>query len=169
MDGVSLRPEAVPIMRMGDSNYAYADSICGLWYDSDSFQVLTFFFNLSQAANFEQRTTTAGAVLDFFFQGDTATTRVDPALARSLAFRAFPNPVQDALTLSFSLDQSRTVAASLWTLQGQEVAVLQAPTTLAAGPQQLSWPRPAGLAAGTYLLRLSVDGQSVARPLQVQP
>ena len=169
VDGVTPRPEAVPIMRMGDASYAFADSICGLWYDSDSFQVLTFFFNLAQVANFEQRTNTARAVLDFFFQEDTTTTRVDPALARSLAFQAFPNPVQTQLTLAFSLDRGRQVSASLWSVQGQQVAVLQTPTAMPAGTHRLTWQRPEGLSAGTYFLRLSVDGQSIARPLRVQP
>lgn len=68
----------------------------------------------------------------------------------------YPNPVDDALTLSIDLKQSSAVQLGIYTLAGQQVYQMQA--SLTAGRNQVSI-NPSHLQAGMYLLKvMSNDG-----------
>ncbi|NCA74923.1 MAG: PKD domain-containing protein [Alphaproteobacteria bacterium] len=68
----------------------------------------------------------------------------------------YPNPVDDALTLSIDLKQSSVVQLGIYTLAGQQVYQMQA--SLTAGRNQVSI-NPSHLQAGMYLLKVtSNDG-----------
>ncbi|MEZ4828716.1 MAG: T9SS type A sorting domain-containing protein [Bacteroidia bacterium] len=165
VDGVSIRPEAVPIYRMGDASYQFADSITGVWYDADSFQTLSFFFDISLVANFTMLKNTTKSVVELF---ESLTTAVDKNQFAATNVSVYPNPTSGAFHLSFTLDKNTTVSASLWNLQGQRIASLVEPKQLPAGAHQLNWSDFPAIPAGTYILRMEANGVSMARPLIFQ-
>ena len=72
-----------------------------------------------------------------------------------------PNPFSGSTTIRFELANAADVAVRVYDVMGREVATLvDAP--LAAGPQSVEF-NATGLAAGTYLYTLEVDGQRLAR------
>ncbi|GAB4422864.1 MAG: hypothetical protein OHK0039_39210 [Bacteroidia bacterium] len=160
-DAVVPRSEAVPVMRMGDSTYVLADSVCGLWYARDNFQVLSFLFDLSLASDFAAIKGTVGSVVAFFEA--QSSTRIEAAQLLAGPVRVYPNPGSGAGHLTFALREAAVCEASLWDLQGRQVALLMRPALLPAGDHAIDW-QTAGLPAGMYLLRLGVGDQLLARP-----
>ncbi|MEZ4777627.1 MAG: T9SS type A sorting domain-containing protein [Bacteroidia bacterium] len=165
VDGVSIRPEAVPIYRMGDATYQFADSITGVWYDADSFQTLSFFFDMALAANFTMLKNTTKSVVELF---ESLTTAVDKNQFAATNVSIYPNPTSGAFNLTFTLDKNTSVAASLWNIQGQKIASLFSARQFTAGTHQLNWSDFQALPAGTYIIRLEADGVQMVRPLIFQ-
>ncbi|MDX2245822.1 MAG: T9SS type A sorting domain-containing protein [Bacteroidia bacterium] len=161
-DGVSIRPEAVPIYRMGDASYIFADSITGVWYDADSFQTLSFFFDMALVANFTQLKNTTKSVVELF---ESLTTAIDKNQFAATNVSIYPNPTSGAFNLTFTLDKNTTVSGSLWNIQGQKVASLFSARQFTAGTHQLKWNDFQELPVGTYILRMETDGATIARPL----
>lgn len=164
-DGVSIRPEAVPIYRMGDASYIFADSITGVWYDADSFQTLSFFFDIAQVGNFSMLKNTTKSVVELF---ESLTTAVDKNQFAATNVSIYPNPTSGAFNLAFTLDKNTEVAASLWNIQGQKIVSLFSARQFAAGVHQLNWSDFQALPAGTYIIRLEADGVQMARPLVIR-
>ncbi|MEO0559233.1 MAG: T9SS type A sorting domain-containing protein [Bacteroidota bacterium] len=72
-----------------------------------------------------------------------------------------PNPFSGSTTIRFELANAADVAVRVYDVMGREVATLvEGP--LQAGPQSATFDA-TGLAAGTYLYTLEVDGQRLAR------
>ena len=72
-----------------------------------------------------------------------------------------PNPFQGSTTIRFELANAADVAVRVYDVMGREVATLvEGP--MQAGPQSATFDA-SGLAAGTYLYTLEVDGQRLAR------
>ena len=67
----------------------------------------------------------------------------------------YPNPIQDAFTLNFTLETAEQIDLKLLDTQGRLVHTFQAPMSFAAGEQQLSFNLPSNLASGSYHLVLS--------------
>jgi arabinogalactan endo-1,4-beta-galactosidase len=88
----------------------------------------------------------------------TTTTAATQATS-TLAAQVYPNPAAGLRTLSFSLPRPETVCVALYSLTGQLVRVVAGPQPLAQGPQTLHWDA-SGLAAGTYLLKISHGDQT---------
>jgi hypothetical protein len=162
VDGVSLRPEALPIYRMGGATYVFADSVCGAWYDNGTSQVLSYYFDLALVADTNMLQATAFPVMAFF---ESIVSDIDHPTLSSLALTLYPNPAADAFTLRFGLEKSAHVAASLWDLQGRQVAQLLPEAVHTAGQQEVRLEALPALPNGSYLLRLEIDGKSQTRPL----
>lgn len=75
-----------------------------------------------------------------------------------------PNPVQKVANVNFQLEQAGTVGIQLYNMHGQVLRSLMDATDLPAGTYAKGF-AVSDLAAGTYLLSLSVDGQRVTRTL----
>lgn len=88
-------------------------------------------------------------------QGGFIDTPVETTPTRgALGLRAFPNPASGAATIAVTLEQAREAVVTVIDVLGREVAVV-ADGPLGAGETRLALP---SLGAGTYLVRLSVDG-----------
>ncbi|MDB5235981.1 MAG: type sorting protein [Hymenobacter sp.] len=109
----------------------------------------------------------AASLDDVEFVSTTATASLPGTGKAALAAQLFPNPTVGARSVAFALDQPETVQLTLLSLTGQVVRVLTSPQRLGAGPHTLAVEAP-GLAAGTYLLRISYGQRAVMRKL-VQP
>lgn len=86
-----------------------------------------------------------------------ATTSTDPAHlgTTSLLNKAFPVPASDRITATYSLPQGAAGSLSLADLTGREVRAIG----LAAGTTEATLDL-AGVAAGTYVLRMTADNRS---------
>ena len=73
---------------------------------------------------------------------------------------AYPNPFNSTVRLPFSLHRAGGVEVMVYDILGRRVATLLR-GALAAGRHEAVWSAD-GLAAGTYLVRLSLDGKTVA-------
>ncbi|MDO7846109.1 glycosyl hydrolase 53 family protein [Hymenobacter sp. M29] len=87
------------------------------------------------------------------------TTTATTAATSQLAAQVFPNPTAGPRTLAFSLPRAETVQLALYSLTGQLVRVVAPAQRLAQGPQSLHWDA-AGLAAGTYFLKITHDDET---------
>lgn len=77
---------------------------------------------------------------------------------------AYPNPVQDNVTVSYTLAAGTELGIHLQDVLGRQVATLLSPTHMAAGEQRRSLQLPPSLAHGNYLLVFSTpEGRSTVR------
>jgi autotransporter-associated beta strand protein len=124
---------------------------------------------------FELDGTARTTVVDGFLYNSRATFRAtvgvvdaedDPSgLAFGLDAPA-PNPVRDAARLSFTLAEAGAVSLVLFDVQGRAVRHLLDGAERAAGRHETTF-HAAGLAAGVYVARLSVDGQAAVQRLSI--
>ncbi|MCB0642607.1 MAG: T9SS type A sorting domain-containing protein [Phaeodactylibacter sp.] len=153
VDGVTPKEGVEPIYRMGYEDYEFADSICGVWYDSGNFRVLSFFFDLSLAVDQNLITSTTEAVLAFFQEPSSIAN-----LPIQGEFRVFPNPSKGDVVAQFELEQTVQCTATVLDAQGRQIATLCTDQTLPAGEQQLEWQADASVANGLYWLKIELDG-----------
>lgn len=85
----------------------------------------------------------------------------------SLKLAVYPNPVQNRLGINYELQEAAHVKAKLVSLQGAAVATLL-DEKQNAGAQKINVEIPVSVAAGTYLLHLSIDGKSVVQKIVVE-
>ena len=77
---------------------------------------------------------------------------------------AYPNPVQDNVTVAYTLAAGTELGIHLQDVLGRPVATLLPPTRMAAGEQRRTLQLPATLAHGNYLLVFSTpEGRSTVR------
>ena len=68
----------------------------------------------------------------------------------------YPNPFNPTTNIEFSLPEAAEVELKVLNILGEEVATLVS-DRLSAGSYTYQWSRPAGMASGVYLYRLSVE------------
>ncbi len=162
VDGVSLRPEAQAIYRMGGSGYVFADSVCGAWYDNGTYQVLSYFFDLAVVADFEMLKATTLPVMVFF---ESLVSDIDVPHFSASDFGLYPNPVTGQFAYEFSLEAPARVEASLWDMQGRNYVIMPE-KNFPTGHHVLPTGLPATWPEGMYWLRLEVDGEVSSRMLR---
>jgi hypothetical protein len=90
-----------------------------------------------------------------------------PLVAPARVYPNYPNPFNDRTRISFSLVRATDVRVEVFDLKGRRVALLL-DAALAAGAHEVDW-RPAGLAAGVYVCRLTAgDAVLTGRMLAVR-
>ncbi|MDP5169537.1 MAG: T9SS type A sorting domain-containing protein [Bacteroidia bacterium] len=163
-DGVTPVAEASTIYRMGDASYVFAEKPIGILYDADTFETLTFFFDLALAADFSMIKNTTSAVIDYFSTVDSTTSIQDfPATA----FTLFPNPATNHLSMEVVLPFAEIGTVKLVNLQGQVVEVLLADQKLSAGAHRFDWTLNESLPDGLYVLQFNLGTHSTAKLVQV--
>ncbi len=104
--------------------------------------------------------------------GDTWTTDcdcagtvgIDEVSGPIIGVSAFPNPFQDALTVTFTLMESANMGIELRDVSGRMLAVMLPVMHRPVGEQRYTLNMPHGLAKGAYLLVLTGDaGRAVVR------
>lgn len=165
VDGVTPVAEASTIYSMGDPSYVFYEKPTGILYDADSFETLTFFFDLSLAEEFSMIKNTTAAVIDYFDVVDSTTSiQYFPATA----FNVFPNPATNHLSMEVELPVAETASVSILNLQGQVVDQLLAEQKLSAGVHRFDWTLEESLPTGLYLLQLDLGTQSQAKLIEVR-
>lgn len=96
---------------------------------------------------------------------DAATGISEPSL-KTGSLLVHPNPLSNASTVSFSLKRKSVVELSLYDLTGREIQRLLHENS-AAGTHCLLLDK-VKQPAGIYLLRLSIDGESLVQKIEVQ-
>lgn len=91
----------------------------------------------------------------FEFIGSTETRAAPVEAAGAFGFTAAPTPFRDRVRVAFTLPAPGRVTLDAYDLLGRRVARL-AGGDYAAGPHETAWSG-AGLAAGAYVLRLTVE------------
>jgi len=79
----------------------------------------------------------------------------------------FPNPAKEKLYVSLSSAAALTVTIKLFSVNGQEVAVLSNRMNLAAGNNTVDLMIPAGLSAGNYLLQIASDSKQITKQILI--
>lgn len=175
-DGVTPVDSASSVFFMGDSSYVLDSAIAAVWYDADTFQTLSFFFDIALAGDFSMIEQTTGAVLEYFTYIDTLgagdTTGGDSTTAiwnrNASQFRAYPNPAKDQINLEFTLGTNSSVRVALMSLQGQEIAEMLPEQNLSAGTYSLPFGVSTSLPNGLYLLRLETESGSQMSMIQLK-
>jgi plastocyanin len=83
------------------------------------------------------------------------------------SFITFPNPVENNLTLSYSLQHSSKVEIKLLNVNGGEIAQLLN-TTQSAGTQNLEYTTGQNLAPGIYFIQIKIDDGILTRKLLIK-
>jgi len=92
-------------------------------------------------------------------------TGINDDLIQSLNLNIFPNPVTENTIISFELNKNSHVNMAIYDVLGKEVLSLL-DSYLIAGMHQMGLNKNK-LVAGTYFLNLSIDNQTVVKPLIV--
>jgi hypothetical protein len=122
----------------------------GMWYDvisGDSLNVT----NVAMAVNL-----TAGEYRIYTSQHVIVATEDAKMTMTEHLLTTFPNPANQETTIAYALDETALVEVSVFDMFGREISTL-AKGTQTAGEQYLAW-NMSGLANGTYLVRLRVNG-----------
>lgn len=99
VDAVTSVETASSIYLMGDENYVFAGETCGVYYNNGGdFEVLSYFFDLSQVADFEMLKQTVQPVLEFF-EGQVLSS--SDLLEPSLGVQVYPNPTNGLFAVDF--------------------------------------------------------------------
>ncbi len=93
---------------------------------------------------------------------ETGTAREANAPAPALALTVGPNPAHGTVFLRFDVPRSAPVRLEVFDMLGRQRAVL-VDASLSPGPQVIPW-ETAGVEAGSYLFRLTVDEHVVVQP-----
>lgn len=101
--------------------------------------------------------------VDVNYVSKGSSTDADPAAAASV--RLAPNPASETAAVEFTMTSAQVVSVEVLNVLGQRVASV-APTALAAGAQRLPLPV-AGLAAGTYVVRVTGEEFTATRRVTV--
>lgn len=97
---------------------------------------------------------------------DALPTTTEAGVEKPEAFlleSAFPNPFTDAVRVTWSQPATADVEIEIANVAGQRVMQHTLPM-VPAGPQEWTW-RPQGIAAGTYLMRVTSSGKTDTRSL----
>lgn len=89
---------------------------------------------------------------------------VESKLAEKFELSSYPNPFSDVVNVEITLDKSYSVQMILTDVVGKEVMSTDA-SKLAAGKHIVPVKGTAGLSAGTYMLKIKVDGQEMVQKL----
>ncbi len=80
---------------------------------------------------------------------------------------AYPNPVSNSATISFSLQQSQKISLTIYDMNGRLIKTL-ADAQMQAGNHQLTWnARSENVIAGVYLLKLQADNYVETKKISV--
>lgn len=103
------------------------------------------------------------AAADFHVDVDESTVAQPTAIT---LHPAYPNPFNASTVIPFELNRTGEVRISVVDMLGRNVAVVQE-GVLQAGLHRASWQPAAGLASGTYLVRLEQQGRQTVRRVQL--
>ncbi len=123
----------------------------GMWYDAisgDSLNVTNTSMSISLTAGEYRVYTSQRIIVD--------TENNTPTITKHLLTN-FPNPATQETTIAYTLDESAYVDVSIYNMLGQKIVTLTQGTQ-AAGDQYLTWDMN-GIANGTYLIQLRVNGE----------
>jgi len=107
----------------------------------------------------------AGGSNNIFFGRFSTTATAAPAGAPVFApnLRAYPNPFNPAIEISFELATAGRVSVRIYDSVGRQVAVLIDEQFLPAGTQQMVWGDP--LPSGVYYVQLQSESASVSKKI----
>ena len=165
VDGVSLNENALPIYRMGDANYLFADSIAAVYHDNGTFQVLSYFFDISLVNNFDNLKQNVLSVLAFFNNLITDNSEV---VVSQFDSKLYPNPTSSQINIEISIKKSAYVSVSLTDLYGRTVLELMRRQWFDSGKRILSTDCTADLENGYYFIKMDVNDESTLKPIIIQ-
>jgi hypothetical protein len=165
VDVVSLTDDATPVYRMGDANYTFADSISAAYHDNGTFQVLTYFFDITQVGSFDMLKANLLPVMTFF---EGMISDNNDILPSNLNTKLFPNPTSSELNLEITLEDASKVSISLLNVYGQAIATLMPVQQREAGKNVFQFNLDPSIANGYYFLKINVDDQSALQPFVLQ-
>lgn len=109
---------------------------------------------------------TASLVLTAASTG-TTSTGVHAIDAISGSLNVFPNPSSNELNVQYSLLNESVVSASLYDLQGKEIATLfKSKEGFGVHTEQVAYP--ANIAPGVYMLKLSINGALTGQKMLIK-
>ncbi|AFD05674.1 T9SS type A sorting domain-containing protein [Solitalea canadensis] len=81
--------------------------------------------------------------------------------------KVYPNPVNDAFTVSYNLKRDNMVTIKLMDLLGNEISTLVSQQRTSAGTQEITFNVSNTLQKGFYFVRLTVGNESVSKRISV--
>ncbi|MNE61048.1 hypothetical protein D3C80_1562310 [compost metagenome] len=81
--------------------------------------------------------------------------------------KVYPNPVNDAFTVSYNLKRDNMVTIKLMDLLGNEISTLVSQQRTPAGTQEITFNVSNTLQKGFYFVRLTVGNESVSKRISV--
>lgn len=164
-DVVSLRDEAQSVYVMGGDGYPLAGETAGVYYDNATFQVLTYLFDISLAADTELLNTNVLAVLNHFSGLLSSTDNIQNS---QLDTKLFPNPSTGELSLQLELDHAADVTVSVLDVHGRNMTGVLVTQKLSKGQNTISLQLDETLINGYYYLKIGLDEQVLMRPFVLQ-
>ncbi|HPN70189.1 MAG TPA: T9SS type A sorting domain-containing protein [Saprospiraceae bacterium] len=148
----------------GGATYPLKDKVMATLYKNDTFEVLTYFFDISLVNNF---TSLVSAVKPVMVHFEGIVSAVEQPLKNGQKIEVFPNPVtSNQFILDLDLSNVATINANLFNSQGKVVKnVYNNQSTLNLQKQNIV-DLEGFLSNGLYFLQINLDGkQQVTKPL----
>lgn len=162
VDGVTPNENAEVVYRMGDESYIFAEKPCGIYYETEDFKTLTYFFDLAQVANEDMLGETVLAVLNHF--NDFVLALPDSELLLT-ELSVFPNPAKNNTSLSFSLEKAMLISVEIIDVQGKKIGSVYNEAPLPEGINIVTLDLPENLNTGIYFLKVNTENHSIYKKL----
>lgn len=136
----------------GETGYPLKGKVCGTLNSNDTFEVMTYFFDLSLISNFEQLKGAMEPVLEYFSGPVSSLSHTKPFNHELLVY---PSPASSGQQVNLKFGNATEDGNHvLRLLDGNGRVILQKPVNFSG--QNSEFDLPAGLPSGTYFLQ--VDG-----------
>lgn len=164
-DAVTLKEGVKPVYLMGGgATYPLKVKVMATLYKNDTFEVLTYFFDISLVNNFSSLVAAVKPVMVHF---EGIVSSVHTPLISEQKINVFPNPIIDnQFTLDVDLNNVSTIHAQLYNSQGKLVKNIFNNQSTQNLENQNIINLEGSLNDGLYFLQLNLDGkQQVTKPL----
>ena len=116
VDAVVAREGVESVYVMGDEEYVFAGKSCALYNESDVFKVLSYYFDLSLAANPAMLNANVSTVLDYFNAFVVGVEETETPV-----FQLYPNPNNGLINLEYPSVSDQILNLELLDLQGRVI------------------------------------------------
>lgn len=162
VDAVTPLAATKPVYLMGgEDGYPLSGKVCGTLNSNDTFEVMTYFFDLSLINNFTNLKGTMAPVLEYF-TGTLSDISKLP-LASSIGMEVFPNPVnaQGKINIKLASGDREDIVVRMYDLQGK--ILFNRVFDNKPDRNVLEVDIPANTLMGTYLINLNQSGQQSSK------
>lgn len=154
-DGITINENASPIYRMGDENYPYYQTITGSLFGNDTFQVLSYFFDLALVTNTGMIEENIKAVMDDF--SNRILDNNDQKVYNE-DIHLYPNPATDYIYLDFQSKSNTIERVELLTLSGEVIQEWIDFSKIKNDNHEIQLPIPANVPMGQYYIMIETEG-----------
>jgi hypothetical protein len=168
VDGVTLRPSAISVYKMGPAGYALAGKDASVLYTNGSSYVMSYFFDIAMVDSYAHRVALAKEVVSEFKSNFNPSAVQHEPIKKSAQLNLeqnYPNPFNPTTVIAFHLDKPAFVNLSVFDVLGNKVAEL-IKGEQASGDHKISFDAGAyKISSSIYIYKLTTPETAISKKM----